>query len=279
MAGRATAALLEVILGEQLTQKRIYGDNVAAIALASNASGSWRTRHLRIRAASLRWALEDGGWSLTHLSGKQLVADGMTKSLNGQAFERFREDLGMPVVKKMMRKAILAKEDQAVTADGFGMKVRLLAVIGADLVGKATAMKGIMPVDELDVLLVVGVILMAIGAVWVAKQTAGVAVGCVRRLRGVQPLEVVKVKEKSRDLVKVDRGIQELHDQWGRTWVVRKYDGGGFEQEHHWNETAASSASSSSTSKVKACKDGEARRCAPSTTRRRAMRRRSIEGV
>ena len=253
VAGRATAVLLEVILGEQLTQKRIYGDNVAAIALASNGSGSWRTRHLRIRAASLRWALEDGGWSLTHLSGKQLVADGMTKSLNGQAFERFREDLGMPVVKKMMRKAILAKEDQAVTADGFGMKVRLLAVIGADLVGKASAMKGIMPVDELDVLLVVGVILMAIGAVWVAKQTAGVAVGCVRRLRGVQPLEVVKVKEKPRDLVKVDRGIQELHDQWGRTWVVRKYDGGGFEQEHHWNETAASSASSSSTSRVKAC--------------------------
>ena len=44
-------SLLEVILGEQLTQKRIYGDNVAAIALACNGSGSWRTRHLRIRAA------------------------------------------------------------------------------------------------------------------------------------------------------------------------------------------------------------------------------------
>ena len=59
VAGRATAALLEVILGE-LTHKRIYGDNVAAIALASNGSGSWRTRHLRIRAASLRWAWRRG---------------------------------------------------------------------------------------------------------------------------------------------------------------------------------------------------------------------------
>ena len=63
VAGRATACFVEAILGEQLTQKRIYGDNVAAIALASNGSG--RTRHLRIRAASLRWALEDGGCSRT----------------------------------------------------------------------------------------------------------------------------------------------------------------------------------------------------------------------
>ena len=171
----------------------------------------------------------------------------MTKSLNGQAFERFREDLGMPVVKKMMRKAILAKEDQAVTADGFGMKVRLLAVIGADLVWKATAMEGVMPVNEVDALILAGVILKGIGAAGVAKQAAGAAAGCVRRLRGVKPQEVVKAKEKPWDFVEVDRGIVELHDQWGRTWVVQKYDGGGLEQEHHWNEAATSSASSSST--------------------------------
>ena len=42
---------------------------------------------------------------VTHLSRKQLVADGMTKSLNGQAFEPFREDLGMPVGKKMVKSA------------------------------------------------------------------------------------------------------------------------------------------------------------------------------
>ena len=48
VAGRATAALLEVILGEQLTQKRIYGDNVAAIAPSDKSSliamglGGWR---------------------------------------------------------------------------------------------------------------------------------------------------------------------------------------------------------------------------------------------
>ena len=204
VAGRATAALLEVILGEQLTQKRIYGDNVAAIALASNGSGSWRTRHLRIRAASLRWALEDGGWALTHLSGKQLVADGMTKALNGQAFERFREDLGMPVVKKLVRKATVARSKHEVTGGNIETKVKLLAVIEANLVGKATALGRAMPVDEADAILVLGIILMVIGAVWLSKKTAVAAIGCMKRIR-------IQVEETP--LVSVDRDVEELHDQ------------------------------------------------------------------
>ena len=247
MAGRATAALLEVILGEQLTQKRIYGDNVAAIALASNGSGSWRTRHLRIRAASLRWALEDGGWSLTHLSGKQLVADGMTKALNGQAFERFREDLGMPMARRLLKKAILAggvqnKKEMEIAAGGFGAKMKLLAVIGADLVGKAVALRDVVPIDEFDALMVAGVILMVIGAVWVAKQAVSATVGCAKKLRRIQ------VGERPRDFIQVDREIAELRDQWGRRWVVQKEK--GLEQEHHWT---ANVASSSSTARVRRC--------------------------
>ena len=108
-------------------------------------------RRIEDSAASLRWALEHGGWTLTHLSGKQLVADGMTKALNGQAFERFREDLGMSVGKKMVRKAILARKEQEVGGgNSMEMKVKLLAVIGADLVGKATALRESMPLDEVD---------------------------------------------------------------------------------------------------------------------------------
>ena len=229
VAGRATAALPEVILGEQLTQKRIYGDNVAAIALASNGSGSWRTRHLRIRAASLRWALEDGGWSLTHLSGKQLVADGMTKSLNGQAFERFREDLGMPVGKKMVKKAGVNQKEQEIVASSscLGVKAKLLAVIGADLVGKAMANGDGWKVDEVDALIATGIILMVIGALWLAKETAGVAGGCVKRLKKI------KVEEVPRNFIMVEREVDELHDQWGRTWVVLEEDDWGLEQEHH----------------------------------------------
>jgi len=36
-----------------------------------------------------------GAWRLIHLKGSELVADGLTKQLLGQSFERFREDLGL----------------------------------------------------------------------------------------------------------------------------------------------------------------------------------------
>ena len=96
LIGRATEALLCAVWGEpqksNLFSRVIYGDNLAAIGLANGTTcSSWRTRHLRIRAAILREAIEDtemvhgGAWQLLHLKGTELVADGLTKQLNGQA--------------------------------------------------------------------------------------------------------------------------------------------------------------------------------------------------
>ena len=93
--GRALVSLTEVVTGEKVEYKRMYGDNMAAISLASNGAGNWRTRHLRIRASALRWALEEGEWVLEHMPGVQLVADGFTKLLLGQAFGSFLVELGM----------------------------------------------------------------------------------------------------------------------------------------------------------------------------------------
>ena len=100
IAGRATEAMLCMMYGESLNnnefQRLIYGDNVAAIGLGNgNANTSWRTRHLRIRSAVLREALDGtssipgGVWQLLHLRGNELIADGFTKSLQGPAFDRF----------------------------------------------------------------------------------------------------------------------------------------------------------------------------------------------
>ena len=45
--------------GNSKIERVIYGDNVAAIGMASAMGGtSWRTRHLRIRASYVREALE-----------------------------------------------------------------------------------------------------------------------------------------------------------------------------------------------------------------------------
>ena len=50
----------------------IYNDNIAALSIATGRSGSWRTRHLRIRANALTEAVEKKEWMLWHLDGGYL---------------------------------------------------------------------------------------------------------------------------------------------------------------------------------------------------------------
>ena len=49
---------------------------------------------LEVIMAGVRQHLEARGWVLRHLRGTELVADGMTKQLQGQSWDRFLEDLG-----------------------------------------------------------------------------------------------------------------------------------------------------------------------------------------
>lgn len=73
----------------------LYGDNVAAIASVNNETGSWRTRHLRLRAFCLREAVsvENPIWTIRWLAGSRLLADGGTKPLQGDSFLQFRTKL------------------------------------------------------------------------------------------------------------------------------------------------------------------------------------------
>ena len=93
-AGEGIAQLLTEL--EFNVTRCLFGDNKAALAVCGNETGGWRTRHLRIRASRLREILRDGGaWKAAHLRGTSLSADGMTKPLNGQAFQRFFAMIGM----------------------------------------------------------------------------------------------------------------------------------------------------------------------------------------
>ena len=133
VGGRATAALVAAIRQEdpdQLT-KRLWGDNAAAIALATGeGQGSWRTRHLRIRAAILKSALHSEEWSLDHLMGKELVADSFTKIVEGAAFERTLQDLGV-------KSAMKSSTDPAPRPDQ--LQARLALLIGSSLMSGAVA--------------------------------------------------------------------------------------------------------------------------------------------
>ena len=98
--GNAVGELVQVF-GFKAT-RLLHGDSKAAISASTSEGGSWRTRHLRLRAFALRQALksDDGHWKIHHLRGEHLLADGLTKVLMGQSFSRFCEKLRMFQVKK-----------------------------------------------------------------------------------------------------------------------------------------------------------------------------------
>ena len=86
------------------TKKVMYGDSNAARSQLTCETGSWRTRHLRVRAAKMREIIQDqsGEWQALHLSGLELIADGFTKALQGQAFERYCQKLHLfPSLKRV----------------------------------------------------------------------------------------------------------------------------------------------------------------------------------
>ena len=111
------------LLGEfgWAVKKVMYGDSKAALSQLTCETGSWRTRHLRVRAAKMREVIQsqDGDWRALHLSGLQLIADGFTKSLQGQAFARYRQKL-----------QLLPETDEGVPQKGAGVKK--LALHGGD---------------------------------------------------------------------------------------------------------------------------------------------------
>ena len=128
LCGQSVQSLLEVMLELDDNRKNLevimYGDNSASIGMVSgSSSASWRTRHLRIRAACLRQSLEAKGWLLRHLRGTELVADGMTKQLSGQPWERFLEDLGG------VRGAVSTTSTTSTTSTGTSSSIRNLEQI------------------------------------------------------------------------------------------------------------------------------------------------------
>lgn len=93
--GEALSGLLSV-MGFSV-DRLLYGDNKAALSAATMETGSWRTRHLRLRAHALRNALAtpESRWAARHMPGRHLIADGLTKPLQGAAFMNFVDKLGL----------------------------------------------------------------------------------------------------------------------------------------------------------------------------------------
>eukprot|EP00435_Cladocopium_sp_Y103_P037718 s3180_g10.t1 len=197
LIGRATEGLLCALWGVPLDHKNpfvkiIYGDNLAAIGLASgNTCSSWRTRHLRIRAAILKEALEEdnnfpgGVWRLLHLKGTELVADGLTKPLYGQAFSKFVQDLGLTVASsKQPVKPVESTCNVVQQHDGGGREAATMAMMAGSLLlsGMDAADDTANDADSTP-LWVCGAMLMVFGAI-MGQLTISATKCCLKRLHG-----------------------------------------------------------------------------------------------
>ena len=198
LAGRATEALLCAMWGEELTnnsfERVMYGDNVAAIGLAhGTTTSSWRTRHLRIRSSLLKEALDEkqaiygGPWKLIHLKGTELVADGCTKPLNGQAFFRFLEDLGL-----QRGDCDGAAEEPQVSgpapisevSGGGGFAAAKALILGSALLSSAKGASDDDDETDYTPFLVTGAVLMALGTIYAGQVIHSASSYCLRRLCG-----------------------------------------------------------------------------------------------
>ena len=93
LALQSADAMVKDVLpkGQQL---QLYSDSTAALAIA-NGSGSWRTRHLRLRSAWVAELVEKQAISIHHCIGELQPADLLTKALASQRIRALNELLNL----------------------------------------------------------------------------------------------------------------------------------------------------------------------------------------
>ena len=69
----------------------IYEDCTAVISLITEGSGVARTKHLRVQIEMCKQAFQEKKWRLQYVTIKNMIADGLIKVLEGEAFGKFAD--------------------------------------------------------------------------------------------------------------------------------------------------------------------------------------------
>ena len=83
--GVALTQVLQPLISELMGQEPcwlLYNDSIACSSILSYPSGSWRTRHLRLRSKALQEMISDELLGIHHVPGKYMTADLLTKPLS-----------------------------------------------------------------------------------------------------------------------------------------------------------------------------------------------------
>jgi hypothetical protein len=81
-------------LGYDIKPGKLYQDNISTMRLAKNGrSNSDRTKHIKIRYFFVKQYLDSGEFEMVHCPTDIMIADILTKPLQGDAFVRLRDYL------------------------------------------------------------------------------------------------------------------------------------------------------------------------------------------
>jgi hypothetical protein len=83
------------LVSEKLPTPIVYQDSTSVIALVTQGGGVTRTRHLRNRMHLVKEAVDEQRLNVRHCKTKEMIADGLTKPLEGAEFKQFINDLGI----------------------------------------------------------------------------------------------------------------------------------------------------------------------------------------
>ena len=92
------AEFLAFIMNRNYTRPLIYEDCTAVISLVTEGGGVVRTKHLSVRMELAKQALQDERIVVKYINTKQMLADGLTKALEGEEFVVFAEQVGVDFI-------------------------------------------------------------------------------------------------------------------------------------------------------------------------------------
>ena len=180
MLGESVAAVVEEL--EPNVMKLMISDSQAAVNIVMAEGGSWRTRHLRLRAAHAKQRFTKGDWILRHRPGEEMIADIGTKALTATRLHLLKGMLGMEEVVKVVEegKEKVDREEKEVKVMKTNPEVeavlRMIVTLATMTMVKA---QGREAEDQLSLqgwlLLILAVVMMVVGMVVMA-------VGCGRGL-------------------------------------------------------------------------------------------------
>ena len=117
-AGESLFVIINELEDEIL--KLAWCDSQAAVAILSCEGGSWRTRHLRIRAAFARALVQRGEWALHHMGGLEMIADIGTKSLASSRLRFLKGLMNLEEIKNYNVENKDLDENEELTIEGQG---------------------------------------------------------------------------------------------------------------------------------------------------------------